>query len=101
MNDRRKLTLPVTGMSCAACAQRTEKNLNRASGVDGASVNFATKLATIEFDPSATDTNGLVDVIRRTGFDTAGLQSYRLGLPLPVPCSWHSPSLMNCYQDPV
>ena len=70
-----KVTLPVTGMSCAACAARTEKNLNRAPGVQSANVNFATKQATIEYDPAATATPELVDVIRRTGFDTAGLSN--------------------------
>jgi Cu+-exporting ATPase len=70
----KKVTLPVTGMSCAACAMRTEKNLNRAQGVTSASVNFATKQATIEYDADATGTSSLVEVIRRTGFDTAGVQ---------------------------
>ncbi len=67
-----RVTVPVTGMSCAACAARTEKNLNRAEGVQSANVNFATKQATIEYDPAATTTPNLVDVIRKTGFDTAG-----------------------------
>jgi Cu+-exporting ATPase len=69
------VTLPVTGMSCAACAARTEKNLNRAPGVQSANVNFATKQATIEYDPHATATPQLVEVIRKTGFDTAGVSS--------------------------
>ncbi|MCH8979212.1 MAG: copper-translocating P-type ATPase [Armatimonadetes bacterium] len=75
MSKPAKLTMPVTGMSCAACANRAEKNLNRAPGVSEASVNFATKQATVEYDPAETDTSGLVEVIRRTGFDTAGVQS--------------------------
>jgi Cu+-exporting ATPase len=70
-----KLTLPVTGMSCAACAARTEKNLNRAPGVQSANVNFATKQATVEYDPDSTATPEIVEVIRRTGFDTAGISS--------------------------
>src|SRR5690349_3360509 len=70
-----RITLPVTGMSCAACAARTEKNLNRVPGVNQASVNFATKQATVEYDPDAIATHGIVDVIRKTGFDTAGQTS--------------------------
>ncbi|MCH7945423.1 MAG: heavy-metal-associated domain-containing protein, partial [Armatimonadetes bacterium] len=75
MSKPARLTLPVTGMSCAACATRAEKNLNRAPGVNEASVNFATKQATVEYDPAETDTSGLVEVIRRTGVDTAGVRS--------------------------
>ena len=68
-----RVSLPVTGMSCAACAARTEKNLKRAPGVKEASVNFATKQATVEYDPASIATPGIVEVIRKTGFDTAGL----------------------------
>ena len=69
----KRLTLPVTGMSCAACAVRTEKNLNRVHGVSRATVNFATKQATIEYDPRATGTAAMIEAIRKTGFDTAGV----------------------------
>ena len=68
-----RVTLPITGMSCAACAQRIEKNLKRAQDVTDATVNFATKQATVTYEPGTMTTGGLVDVIRRTGYDTAGV----------------------------
>ena len=46
--DRREVTLAVGGMTCASCAARVEKRLNRIDGVI-ASVNFATEQATIDF----------------------------------------------------
>jgi Cu+-exporting ATPase len=36
------LELPITGMTCASCANRIERNLNRLDGVS-ASVNYATE----------------------------------------------------------
>ena len=43
--------LDIEGMTCAACAARIEKNLNRLEGVE-ASVNLATDKATVRFDPA-------------------------------------------------
>ena len=56
--------LPVQGMTCAACAARIEKNLNRAPGVRQARVNFATNRAAIEYDPRQTGRAGLAEVIK-------------------------------------
>ena len=44
------IELPVTGMSCAACARTIENRLSATPGVVNASVNFATGAATIDFD---------------------------------------------------
>ena len=44
-------TFPVLGMSCASCAARIEKTLNRQSGVKIAAVNYASATATVEYDP--------------------------------------------------
>ena len=49
--ETRAVDLQLTGMTCAACAARIEKVLNRAEGVDAA-VNFATETAHVEFDPA-------------------------------------------------
>ncbi|MCW5958026.1 MAG: copper-translocating P-type ATPase [Pyrinomonadaceae bacterium] len=64
-----RVDLPITGMTCAACANRIERTLNRKPGVRKASVNFATERATIEFDPSTTNTGTLIETVRDTGYD--------------------------------
>ena len=61
--------MPVTGMTCAACANRIERTLNCQPGVKEASVNFATERATVKFDPSMTNTDALVETIRSAGYD--------------------------------
>ena len=70
--EAERIDLPVTGMTCAACARRIERGLARQPGVARAAVNFATARATVEYDPAVTDGGRLVEAIRETGYDTAG-----------------------------
>ena len=46
------LELPITGMTCASCANRIERKLNKLDGVT-ATVNYATEKAKVEFDADA------------------------------------------------
>ncbi|WP_035053127.1 heavy metal translocating P-type ATPase [Andreprevotia chitinilytica] len=62
------ISLPITGMSCAACAARIEKQLNKQPGV-AATVNFATESAEIRADLGQTGIPQLIDTIRNTGYD--------------------------------
>jgi Cu+-exporting ATPase len=55
-------------MTCASCAARIEKKLNRLDGVE-ASVNYATESASVQYDASRIEPSQLVDVIRATGYD--------------------------------
>jgi Cu+-exporting ATPase len=64
-----QITLPVTGMSCAACARTIERTLQGVSGVEAAGVNFATGLATVVYDPSVVKVPGLVEAVREAGYD--------------------------------
>ena len=66
------IDLPVTGMTCAACARRIEKQLNRAAGVTSAGVNFATGRATVAYDPALTNLQKIVAVVEDSGYGTAG-----------------------------
>jgi cation-transporting P-type ATPase A/B len=63
----RRLELDVAGMSCAACAGRVEAKLNKVEGVL-ASVNFATRVATIDV-PAAVGTDELCELVRRAGYE--------------------------------
>ena len=64
--DRRELTLGIGGMTCASCAARVEKRLNRVDGVI-ATVNFATEQATIDF-PDCVTPQDLVAAVEETGY---------------------------------
>ena len=61
--------LPVEGMSCASCVARVEKGLSGLGGVAGASVNLATKTATVTVDPEKVGPKDLVAAIRDTGYE--------------------------------
>ncbi len=61
------LDLPLSGMSCAACAARIEKVLNRLPGVT-ASVNLAAETAAIDVTAGATTAEEIVATIERIGF---------------------------------
>jgi Cu+-exporting ATPase len=64
-----RIDLPVTGMTCAACAARIERSLSKAEGVEEASVNLATERATVRFDPTVTHVDKIVETIRDAGYD--------------------------------
>jgi P-type Cu+ transporter len=63
-----RLDIPVTGMTCAACAARVQKGLSRAPGVRDAAVNFATERATVEYDASSASAASLVEAVERSGY---------------------------------
>ncbi|GLS03246.1 copper-transporting ATPase [Chitiniphilus shinanonensis] len=63
----REITLPISGMSCAACATRIEKVLNRQPGMQ-ATVNFATETAHIALEGDATAAQAQ-EAIRKAGYD--------------------------------
>ena len=61
------LDLEVTGMTCAACANRIERRLNKIDGVQ-ASVNYATEIARVEFDPALVVPTDLVAAVESIGY---------------------------------
>jgi Cu+-exporting ATPase len=60
--------LPIEGMTCAACANRIEKRLTKQPGVASASVNFATKVATVKYDAAATGPEQLAKAVDAIGY---------------------------------
>ena len=65
--ERRRVELPIQGMSCASCAARVEKKLNELDGVD-ATVNYATERATVALDPTLVDVDDLVGAVEEAGY---------------------------------
>ena len=62
-----RVELAVGGMTCASCAARIEKKLNRLDGVT-ATVNFATETATVAYDPATVSPDDLVATVAATGY---------------------------------
>ena len=63
-----RVTIPVTGMTCAACQSFIQKTLGAQGGVQDANVNLMLNNATVTFDPGVTSISALVDTIRSTGY---------------------------------
>lgn len=62
------MELSLQGMTCAACANRIEKALNKVDGVEAA-VNYATETAMVAFTRSTVTEQRLVDAVRAAGYD--------------------------------
>lgn len=66
-NASSSITLPIAGMTCAACSSRVEKVLNRLPDIS-ASVNLATEEASISFLSDKTTAEAVIAVITQAGF---------------------------------
>src|SRR2546421_1794240 len=64
-----RVTLPVEGMTCGACALTIQKQLAATPGVAEASVNYATGKATATIDESKVRVADLVQAVRDAGYD--------------------------------
>ncbi len=62
------VTLPVRGMTCAACSTRLERVLGKVPGVTRASVNLAGEQATVRFDPARASPQRLAEAVAGAGF---------------------------------
>jgi Cu+-exporting ATPase len=63
-----RVDLPVSGMTCAACARTIERALSATPGVERASVNLATNTATVEFDAARTGVSDFIGAIEDLGY---------------------------------
>jgi len=65
-----RLDLPITGMTCASCANRIERRLNKLDGVVAA-VNYATETAAVDYDPATVAPDALVSAVEAAGYHAA------------------------------
>jgi Cu+-exporting ATPase len=62
--------LPISGMTCASCANRIERKLNKLESVT-ATVNYATERATVDYDGAAVEPEQLVAAVEAAGYAAA------------------------------
>ncbi|MCW2765117.1 MAG: heavy metal-transporting ATPase [Nocardioides sp.] len=79
-DDSTNVELAISGMTCASCANRIERKLNKLDGVR-ATVNYATEKAKVSF-PGSVSTDDLVATVRAAGYAAA--------LPQPVGLDEHA-----------
>jgi len=68
------VTIPVTGMTCAACVARVEKSLETLDGVVSVNVNLATERVKLEYSPAQTGPDVFYKAIRSAGYDVMKLE---------------------------
>lgn len=69
MQQNKKISLQVEGMTCQSCASRIEKVLNKKPFVTQANVNFAVEEAQVEFDSSQATEQDILGIIQKAGFN--------------------------------
>jgi Cu+-exporting ATPase len=78
MNEK-KITLPLTGMTCANCAANIERGVKKLDGVAEVSVNFASEKAAVAFDPQKLGVEDLIKKIEKTGY---GVSTAKIEFPV-------------------
>jgi len=63
-----KISMPITGMTCASCTATVAKALNKVEGVETANVNLATNKATVDYDPKKVSKKDLEEAVKSTGY---------------------------------
>ncbi|PSA90765.1 copper-translocating P-type ATPase [Bacillus atrophaeus] len=63
-----KAEFQIAGMTCAACANRIEKRLNKTEGVSSAPVNFALETVAVEYNPKEVTINDLKETVAKLGY---------------------------------
>lgn len=66
-----RVTIPISGMTCAACQSFVQRTLADTAGVNSANVNLMLQTATVTYDPQAISPLNLVEVVRGTGYGAA------------------------------
>lgn len=66
-----KLQFSIEGMTCQACATRIEKVLNKKEAINQVQVNFASEEAQVVFNPQLIDTEGVIELIRKAGYNAS------------------------------
>jgi Cu+-exporting ATPase len=66
--DSTNITIPIGGMTCAACAGRIEKAIKKLDGVTNVSVNFATEKATVAYEPRKVRVSVIKEAVEKAGY---------------------------------
>ena len=90
--ERARVQLRVTGMTCTACSRRVEKALSGTAGVLSANVNVATEKAVVEYGPASASIEKLAGVVEGVGY---GIVSLRLRTSVPEPLGFFRFALLT------
>lgn len=72
--SEKRIDIPITGMTCAACANRIEKGLSRMDGIQQVAVNFATEKAAVTVESNVADLPAIRAKIQSLGYEVTERQ---------------------------
>jgi len=75
-DGKRRVVLPIEGMSCASCANSVESALSRVEGVAWASVNFATERAEVGLEDGGVSVRTLADTVADSGYEVRTAETH-------------------------
>ncbi|GBE37959.1 copper-exporting P-type ATPase A [bacterium BMS3Bbin08] len=78
-SQAKRIDLPITGMSCVSCASKIQDELLKLKGVDNAAMNFAAEKATVFYNPSVSDVNEFIEIIKDLGY---GVSASKITFPI-------------------
>jgi P-type Cu+ transporter len=73
--SEKEVTIPVGGMTCAACAKAIERAVGKVGGVSSVSVNFATEKASVAYDPATARLSEIKQAIVKAGYKPLALEA--------------------------
>lgn len=73
--NTKEIAMPISGMTCAACAKAVERAVGKLQGVESVAVNFATEKANIKYDPAQTRLSEIKQAISKAGYTALEIEA--------------------------
>jgi len=80
----KKMTLGITGMTCASCAKAVERSVRKIDGIIAADVNIATEKLTVEFDDTKTGLERIKEAVVKAGYGVQEDNENKREIILPI-----------------
>jgi copper chaperone CopZ len=78
MHATQLLNVRIEGMHCHRCQERIKRSLQLIPGVHECEVDFPSALASVIFDPAATNVKEIVDAVTELGYKAASFTTHAL-----------------------
>lgn len=75
INEFRKISLDIDGMTCAACVKAVERGISKLEGIESISVNLTTEKASIEYDPEKVRISDIKTAVEKAGYSARTVTS--------------------------
>jgi len=72
---RKEVTIPIGGMTCAACVRAVEKAVGKVAGVESVGVNLATEKGLVVYDPALVRVSAIKQAIAKAGYTPLALDA--------------------------